>query len=79
MLYALDDPVWEEAMPPLCPDRPAAAPLLAGMGWQRLERGMRFEVALAGCTGIDLACSTVRLRQQHAQALMVHFVTIRTA
>ena len=30
MLYALDDPVWEEAVPPPCPDRPAVAPLLAG-------------------------------------------------
>ena len=31
ILYALDDPVWEAAVPPLCPDRPAAAPLLTGM------------------------------------------------
>src|SRR5262245_6055767 len=31
MLYALDDPVWEEAVPPPCPDRPATAPLLAGV------------------------------------------------
>src|SRR2546422_4208680 len=31
ILYALDDPVWEKAVPQPCPDRPAAAPLLAGM------------------------------------------------
>ena len=31
ILYALDDPVWEDAVPPPCPDRPAVAPLLAGM------------------------------------------------
>src|SRR5262245_9422427 len=31
ILYALDDPVWEEAVLQPCPDRPASAPLLAGM------------------------------------------------
>ena len=31
MLYALDDPAWEEAVLLPCPDRPATAPLLAGM------------------------------------------------
>src|SRR5262245_18967184 len=31
ILYALDDRVWEEAVLQSCPDRPAAAPLLAGM------------------------------------------------
>src|SRR5262249_22098559 len=31
MLYALDDLVWEEAVLQPCPDRPAVAPLLAGM------------------------------------------------
>ena len=31
ILYALDDPVWEEAVPQPCPDRPATAPLLAGV------------------------------------------------
>src|SRR5262249_51325533 len=50
-----------------------------GIGWQCLERGMRFEVALACCTGIDLACSAVLLRQQHTQALMDHFAAVGTA
>ena len=31
ILYALDDPMWEAAVPQPCPDRPAAAPLLTGM------------------------------------------------
>src|SRR5438093_10446940 len=31
ILYALDDPVWEDAVLQPCPDRLAAAPLLAGM------------------------------------------------
>jgi FdhE protein len=31
ILYALDDPVWEQAVPQLCPGRPVTAPLLAGM------------------------------------------------
>src|SRR5262245_6804850 len=31
ILYALDDSVWEDAVPQPCPDRPAAAPLLAGL------------------------------------------------
>src|SRR5438094_9197645 len=31
ILYALDDPMWEETVLQPCPDRLAAAPVLAGM------------------------------------------------
>ena len=30
ILYALDDPVWEEAVPQPCLDRPVAVPVLTG-------------------------------------------------
>jgi hypothetical protein len=50
-LYALDDPVWEDVVPQLSPDRPAAAPLLAGMVCQvdarRVGRWVRSLAKLA--------------------------------
>ena len=51
VLYALDDPVWEEAVPQPCRDRPAAAPLLAGMvcyvDARRVDRWVRSLAKLA--------------------------------
>ena len=51
MLYALDDPVWEEAVPQPCPDRPEAAPLLAGavchVDARRVDRWVRWLAKLA--------------------------------
>jgi FdhE protein len=52
MLYARDDLVWKEAVPQLCPDRPAAAPLLAGtvcyVDARRVGRWVRSLTKLAG-------------------------------
>src|SRR5437867_3006066 len=51
ILYALDDPVWEEAVPQACPDRPEAAPLLAGavchVDARRVDRWVRWLAKLA--------------------------------
>lgn len=52
ILDALDDPMWEDAVPQPCHDRPAAAPLLAGaichMDARRVGRWVRHLVKLAG-------------------------------
>lgn len=51
VLYALDDPMWEDTVLQLCPDRSAAAPLLAGIvchvDARRLGRWVRSLAKLA--------------------------------
>jgi FdhE protein len=75
-LYALDDPVWEETIPQVCPDRPAAAPLLTGMAChvdaRRIGRWVRSLVKLArqNTAPGQAALLQVHFHQEHVLALL---------